>query len=56
MDEKALVTSKGILLEVGHTIPNKRPEEETLDLSLLEREERFTNAEVRALQKIAHEM
>ena len=56
MDEKALVTSKGMLQEIGHTIPDKRPEEETMDLKLLEKEERFTNEEVRALQRIAHEM
>ena len=56
MDEKALVTSKGILKEVGHVVPGQRPEEETTDLRLLEKEERFTSDEVKALQKIAHGM
>jgi len=43
MDEKSLVTSKGILKAVGHAVPNMRPEEETTDLNLLAEEENFTD-------------
>ena len=56
MDEKALVTSKGILKAVGALVPNDRPEEETTDMNLLAREEHFTDNEVRNLQKIAYQL
>lgn len=56
MDEKALVTSKGILKAVGASVPNDRPEEETTDMNLLAREEHFTDNEVRNLQKIAYQL
>lgn len=56
MDEKELVTSKGILKAVGHAVPQERPMEETTDLSLLRREEKFTDKEVKQLQKIAYQL
>ena len=56
MDEKALVTSKGILKAVGASIPNDRPQEETTDLNILAREENFTDNEVKNLQKIAYNL
>ena len=56
MDEKSLVTSKGLLKGTGATIPDSRPQEETTDLKLLENDERFTDNEVKMLQKIAYEM
>lgn len=54
MDEKDLVTSKGILKAVGHAVPDQRPDEETIDMNLLAREEQFTNQEVKHLQMIAY--
>ena len=56
MDEKSLVTSKGLLRGVGANLPVSRPEEETTDMRLLESDERFTDNEVRALQKIVTSM
>ena len=47
MDEKELVTSKGILKAVGHVVPHSRPQEETTNLSLLAKEEQFTSQEVK---------
>ena len=43
MDEKSLVTSKGILKAIGHAVPDVRPEEETTDLNVLANEENFTD-------------
>ena len=56
MDEKALVTSKGILKAVGALVPDKRPEEETIDMNLLAKEEHFTDNEVKNLQQIAYNL
>ena len=56
MDEKELVTSKGLLRGTGAQIPDQRPEEETTDMKLLANDERFTDNEVKMLQKIAYEM
>ena len=50
MDEKSLVTSKGILKAVGHAVPDVRPEEETTDLNMLANEENFTDQQVKHLQ------
>ena len=56
MDEKSLVTSKGLLKGAGAHIPDTRPNEETTDMKLLENDERFTDNEVKMLQKIAYDM
>ena len=56
MDEKSLVTSKGLLKGTGAMIPDSRPMEETTDMKLLEKDERFTDNEVKMLQKIAYDM
>ena len=46
-DEKTLVTSKKMLRGVGANLPDVRPEEETTDMRLLERDEEFTNQQVK---------
>ncbi len=56
MDDKSLVTSKGMLKGVGANLPDYRHKEETTDLELLRQDEQFIDAEVRALQKIATAM
>ena len=43
LDDKSLVTSKGLLQGVGANLPNNRPQEETTDLNLLEKDEQFTD-------------
>ena len=54
IDEKSLVTSKGMLKGVGATFLDQKPAEEATDLSLLKKENEFVDAEVRALQEIAN--
>ena len=39
MDDKTLVTSKGLLQAVGANLPSQRPAEETTDLNLLAKDE-----------------
>ena len=54
IDEKSLVTSKGMLKGVGATFLDQKVAEEATDLSLLKKENEFVDAEVRALQEIAN--
>ena len=56
MDEKDLVTSKGILKQIGHVVPSRRHDEDITDLKLLEKDERFTTDQVKTLQNIAYQM
>ena len=42
-DERALVTSKALLKGVGANLPDVRPEEETTDMKILQKDEDFTN-------------
>lgn len=54
LDDKSLVTSKGLLQGVGARLPDYRPGEETTDLNLLSQDENFTDAQVKQLQRIAN--
>mmetsp|Transcript_18324 Transcript_18324/g.24478 ORF Transcript_18324/g.24478 Transcript_18324/m.24478 type:complete len:197 (+) Transcript_18324:1784-2374(+) len=53
MDNKALVTSKGLLQSVGARVHDVRPAEETTDMGLLRDDEEHVDTQVRHLQQIA---
>ena len=57
LDQKSLVTSKGLLQSVGASVPADGPvDEDATDLNLLKNEEDYTDLQVKQLQKIANVM